>query len=87
MWILTGQQAHWPIVNHQTNGTVFKFHHFSITLSVIILSHYKIIPPSTGFSTNSSQYDMAGLVTLGESLELTQVRDSPKVGKGQGSIV
>ena len=48
-----------------------------------ILSHPKF-PPSTGIGINSSQYDIAGLVTLGESLELensTQVEDSPKVVK------
>ena len=61
-----------------------------IPLSVIILSHHK--NSSTGISTNNSQlqYDMAGLVTLGESFELensTQVGDFFKVGKSQGSTV
>ena len=99
MWALTGQQAHWPIVSHQTTGTVIralvtcmryniKISHdcvvpqfLSFSFCDYILSHHKKFPPSTGFSTNSSQYDMAGLVTLGESLELensTQVGVPPR---------
>ena len=56
--------------------------------TVIILSHLAQLPTLYWDRYKSSQYDMAGLVALGDfKLETPPKEGFRKVGKGQGSTV